>query len=203
MLDLRQYTCLGAALRDALQRWPNETCLIEADRDREKQRLTYSDFKDLASPRARALQDVDLKTGDRAAIIMTNQSKWLVSAYAIFYSGGVLIPLDYKLTAAEHLQLLLHSQAKYLVVEYHLWRAIMQQPQFSSLKLRTVLVTEAPAGTELAGAFHCVFFGHRRAAERVRAHPRELPGTMYRADCLVSVLARRTLSEHPAHQSCN
>jgi long-chain acyl-CoA synthetase len=153
MLDLRQYTCLGAALRDALQRWPNETCLIEADRDREKQRLTYSDFKDLAIPRARALQDVDLKAGDRAAIIMTNQSKWLVSAYAIFYSGGVLIPLDYKLTAAEHLQLLLHSQAKYLVVEYHLWRAIMQQPQFSSLKLRTVLVSEAPAGTELAGAF--------------------------------------------------
>jgi len=36
MLDLRQYASLGAALRDALERWPNETCLIEADRDREK-----------------------------------------------------------------------------------------------------------------------------------------------------------------------
>ena len=34
---------------------------------------------------------------------MTNQSKWLISAYAIFFSGGVLVPLDYKLTAAEHL----------------------------------------------------------------------------------------------------
>jgi long-chain acyl-CoA synthetase len=153
MLDLRQYTSLGAALRDAIERWPNETCLIEADRDREKQRLTFSDFKDLAIPRVRALQDVDLKPGDRAAIIMTNQSKWLVSAYAIFYAGGVLVPLDYKLTAAEHIQLLLHSRAKYLVVEYHLWRAIMQHPQFSNLKFRTVLVTEAPAGSELAGAF--------------------------------------------------
>ena len=29
---------------------------------------------------------------------MTNQSKWLISAYAIFYCGGVLVPLDYKLT---------------------------------------------------------------------------------------------------------
>ena len=153
MLDLRQYTCLGAALRDAIERWPNETCLIEADRDREKQRLTFSDFKDLAIPRVRALQDVDLKPGDRAAIIMTNQSKWLVSAYAIFYAGGVLVPLDYKLTAAEHIQLLLHSKAKYLVVEYYLWRAIMQHPQFGNLKFRTVLVTEAPAGSELAGAF--------------------------------------------------
>jgi long-chain acyl-CoA synthetase len=153
MLDLTQYTCLGAALRDALERWPNETCLIEADRDREKLRLTYSDFKDTALPLVRALQDVDLKSGDRAAIIMTNQSKWLVSAYAIFYAGGVLVPLDYKLSAAEHLQLLAHSKAKFLVVEYYLWRAILQHPEFKNLKLKTVLVTDAPAGAELAGAF--------------------------------------------------
>jgi len=90
MLDLRQYPSLGAALRDALEHWPNETCLIEADRDREKTRLTYSDFKELARPLTRALQDADFREGDRAAIIMSNQSKWLVSAYAIFYCGGVL-----------------------------------------------------------------------------------------------------------------
>ena len=41
---------------------------------------------------------------------MTNQSKWLISAYAIFYCGGVLVPLDYKLTPAEQLKLLAHSQ---------------------------------------------------------------------------------------------
>jgi long-chain acyl-CoA synthetase len=153
MLDLSQYTCLGAALRDALEHWPNETCLIEADRDREKLRLTYSDFRDTALPLVRALQDVDLKAGNRAAIIMTNQSKWLISAYAIFYAGGVLVPLDYKLSAAEHLQLLSHSKAKFLAIEYHLWRAILQHPEFKSLKVKTVLVTEAPVGAELAGAF--------------------------------------------------
>ncbi|MGC9989304.1 MAG: hypothetical protein ABSC07_12040 [Terriglobales bacterium] len=52
MLDLQQYASLGAALKDALERWPTETCLIEADRDREKVRLTYSDFAS-AVPRAR------------------------------------------------------------------------------------------------------------------------------------------------------
>ena len=111
MLDLRQYQSLGAALRDAFARWPNETCLIEADRDREKTRLTYSDFKEMALPLARALEDTEFGPGDRAAIIMTNQSKWLISAYAIFYVGGILVPLDYKLTAAEHLQLLAHSKS--------------------------------------------------------------------------------------------
>ena len=153
MLDLTKYTCLGAVLRDALDRYSGEVCLIEAERDREKLRLTYSDFKEIALPLARALEDADFDANDRAAIIMTNQSKWLISAYAVFYCGGVLVPLDYKLSAAEHLQLLAHSKAKVLVVEYHLWRAIMQSPQFHAIATKIVLVTEAPLGAELAGAF--------------------------------------------------
>ena len=153
MLDLRQYQSLGAALRDALDRWPNETCLIEGDRDREKTRLTYSDFKELAQPLARALEDAYFKPDDRAAIIMTNQSKWLISAYAIFYCGGVLVPLDFKLTPAEHWQLLAHSKSKVLIVEYYLWRAMVQHPEFKNRQVRTVLVTEAPASADLAGAF--------------------------------------------------
>src|ERR1700734_4140185 len=149
MLDLRQYTCLGATLRDALDRFSGEVCLIEAERDREKLRLTYSDFKEIALPLARALEDADFDPNDRAAIIMTNQSKWLISAYAIFYCGGVLVPLDYKLTPLEQLQLLAHSNAEVLIVEYHLWRAIAQPPEFSTLRAKTVLVTEAPAGAEI------------------------------------------------------
>ena len=152
MLNLDQYTCLGAALREALDRWANETCLIESDRDKEKNRLTYSDFKAMAMPLARAFEDAEFHPGDRAAIIMTNQSKWLMSAYAIFHGGGVLVPLDYKSTAAEHLQLLAHCQAKCLVVEYHLWRAITQLPEFKEHKVQTILVTEAPPGADLAGA---------------------------------------------------
>ena len=153
MLDLRQYTCLGAALRDALDRFGGEVCLIEADRDREKVRLTYSDFKEVARPLCRALEDAGFKAGDRAAIIMTNQSKWLISAYSIFFCGGVLVPLDYKLTALEHLQLLAHSKARFLVVEYYLWRAITQLPEFAQLGVEIVLVTEAPAGADLRGAY--------------------------------------------------
>jgi long-chain acyl-CoA synthetase len=60
--------------------------------------------------------------------------------------------LDYKLTAAEQLQLLGHSQARFLIVEYHLWRAIMAAPGFKDLKTEFVLVTEAPAKADLGGA---------------------------------------------------
>ncbi len=152
MLDLRKYNSLGAALRDALERWPDETCLIEADRERENCRLTYRQFKEAALPLARALQDLGFAAGGRAAIIMTNQSKWLITAYAVFHCGGVLVPLDYKLSSREHLQLLAHSKAELLIVENHLWRAITRDEGFKDLTIKTVLVTEAPASTDLAGA---------------------------------------------------
>jgi long-chain acyl-CoA synthetase len=178
MLDLDQYSSLGAALSDALDRWPNETCLIEADRERERTRLTYSDFKLLASPLARALQDAELRAGHRTAIIMTNQSKWLISAYAILQSGGVLVPLDYKLTAAEHLQLLAHSQAQFMVIEYHLWRAITQDPEFKNHKVKIVLVTEAPPSADLRG-------GYRWEEFRRKGEPNLIPRKRQDPACIV------------------
>ena len=152
MLDLRQYNCLGEALRAALERWPEEICLIEADRDREKARLTYRQFKEAALPVARALQDSGFRCGSRASIIMTNQSKWLISAYAVFFCGGVLVPLDYKLSPGEQLALLAHSKSDLLIVEYHLWQAITSSPELPALSVRTALITEAPAKADLAGA---------------------------------------------------
>src|SRR5712692_6491286 len=151
MLDLSQYQSIGAALKDALEEFAGEVCLIEADREREKERLTYRDFRERALPQAKALQETGLVAGDRASIIMTNQSKWLISAFAVFHCGGVLVPLDYKLTAAEQLQLLAHCKPKFLIVEYHLWRAITQSADFKNLKA-LALVTEAPPGADLGDA---------------------------------------------------
>src|SRR5215475_3854351 len=153
MLDLSKYQSIGAALKDALTTFANETCLIEADRDREKERLTYREFQNRAHPLARALQDSGFSAGDRASIIMTNQSKWLISAYSVFFTGGVLVPLDYKLTPSEHWQLLKHSDAKVLITEYPIWRQLNASPERAAAEnVKLVLVTEAPANVDLAGA---------------------------------------------------
>jgi long-chain acyl-CoA synthetase len=152
MLDLTQYDSLGAALAAAFEKWPDEICLIEADRERERSRLTYRQFSDAALPLAGALQEAGFAPGDRAAIIMTNQPKWLISAYAVFGSGGVLVPLDYKLTPDEQLALLDHSQAGFLFIEYHLWRSIVQNAEFQRHTQARVFVTEAPPDADLCGA---------------------------------------------------
>jgi len=153
MLDLSKYQSIGEALRDALDQFSNEVCLIEADRAREKERLTYRTFKERAHPLAKALQDGGFSAGSRASIIMTNQSKWLISAYAIFFTGGVLVPLDYKLTPDEQWQLLKHSGATVLITEYPIWRQLSASAgRTAATNVQTVLVTEAPANADLAGA---------------------------------------------------
>ncbi len=158
MINLNNHQSLGSALGEAVDKFAGEVCLIEADRERENHRLTYREFKETALPLAKFLQDRGFKADSRAAIIMTNQSRWPISAYAAFYVGGTLVPLDYKLTAPEHLALLAHSKAEALVTEYHLWRAITQEAQDRSLTGAvsfippTVIVTDAPKNAELHGA---------------------------------------------------
>jgi long-chain acyl-CoA synthetase len=182
MLNLGKYQSIGEALRAALDSWPDETCLIEADRDRENARLTYRQFKEAALPLARALQDDGFRPASRAAIVMTNQSRWLISAYVIFYCGGVLVPLDYKLTAAEQLKLLAHSKAEVLITEYHLWRAITQAPNFKDLAAHTVLVTEAPPNAGLAGAKRWEEF---RVASTNKAAPEFIPRQRKDPACVI------------------
>ncbi len=153
MLDLSKYQSIGEALKDSLEQFSNEVCLIESDREREKERLTYRDFKERAHPLAKALQDIGFASGDRASIIMTNQSKWLISAYAIFFEGGILVPLDYKLTPDEQWQLLKHSGAIVLITEYPIWRQLSSSAgRGAATNVKNVLVTEAPANADLAGA---------------------------------------------------
>jgi len=152
MLDLAKYSSIGAALKDAMEKFAAETCLIEADRERQKDRLTYAEFNARALPLAKAMHDAGFSPADRASIIMTNQPKWLISAFAIFYSGGVLVPLDYKLTSGEQWQLLQHSSAKILITEYPIWRHSAPPWPRRGNNLQTVLVTEAPPNADLAGA---------------------------------------------------
>jgi len=153
MLDLSKFSSIGEALREALETYATDVCLIESDRNEEKLRLTYRDFKERAVALAKWLQDTGFAVGDRAAIIMTNQSKWLISAYAIFHNGGTLVPLDYKLKPEEQWQLLKHSGSSVLITEYPIWRQLSNAPgREAATGIKKVLVTEAPAEADLFGA---------------------------------------------------
>ncbi|MCC7343775.1 MAG: AMP-binding protein [Deltaproteobacteria bacterium] len=145
------FSSLGEALRGACDRFAGRVALIEADREEERQRWTYRQAREEAERFAAALQAGKFAPEDRCAIVMSNQGKWLLSAMGVFWAGGVLVPLDFKLGPQEWLRLIRHSEPKILVVEWALWRQILEAGRLPQGFPKT-FVTEAPAGAELGGA---------------------------------------------------
>lgn len=151
MLDLSRIECLGDALRDATVAYQPNVALLEADRHRENDRYEYRRLRSEGERIGALLQARGLLPGDRCAILMSNQSKWIVSALGAFWSGAVLVPLDYKLTPDEQLALLAHARPKALVVEHPVWQELVAHDA-SVLAGFDVLVTEAPARAALRTA---------------------------------------------------
>lgn len=138
-MHVEGYPSLGELLRDACIQWKSETALVEVHRRSEAARYTFASFQRTALRVARRLQELGVGAGDRVAIVMSNQSRWLLTAFAAFYRGAVLVPLDYKLTAPEQAALIAHCRPKVVVVEYPLFRRFTEP-----LAAEHVLVTEAP-----------------------------------------------------------
>ncbi|MEY4515057.1 MAG: hypothetical protein RLZZ450_7179, partial [Pseudomonadota bacterium] len=151
MLDLSRLSCLGEALRDAVLTYKTNTALIEVDRHREKARYSYTELRREAERFAGALSGHGYVPGDRCAILMSNQSKWLIGALGALWAGGVLVPLDYKLTAPEQLALVAHAKPKVLLIEYAYLRALLKE-DVSALERTLAIVTEAPERADIGPA---------------------------------------------------
>ena len=151
MLHLSRIQSIGEAIRDSIVTFKTNEALIEAERHRENGRWTYRQLRQEAERFAALCQAQGFAAGDRLAIVMQNQSKWIFSGLGAFWAGATLIPIDYKLTASEQLELLAHCKPRVLVTEYSTWLK-MQREEGSALERTLVLVTEAPEGAELGQA---------------------------------------------------
>jgi long-chain acyl-CoA synthetase len=168
MLSLDRLSSLGEALRDGLLTFKTNTALIEVDRQRESARLSYGQLRARAERFASHLGAHGFAPGERCAILMSNQSKWISGAVGALWAGAVLVPLDYKLTPEEQLALLVHAKPRVLYTEYPVWRLLLKL-DLSALERTRVIVTEAPARAELGPA-------HRYEALDIDAEDGPLPG---------------------------
>jgi fatty-acyl-CoA synthase len=74
-------------------------------------RFTYEAFFQRCERWSRALQDLGVTRGDRVAYIATNTTRQLESFYAVPAIGAVLVPINYRLTAADFAYIINHSGA--------------------------------------------------------------------------------------------
>ena len=144
LADLGHPEGLGVALARAFERGGEAIGAIEADRDRENARLTFRELDVRTRATAAFLASRGFSPGDRAAIVMSNQWRWHVAAAAVFRLGGVLVPIDFKLTGPEHVALLAHSRPTVLFAEWHLLRAMDGAEGFDGLGVGTVIATDVP-----------------------------------------------------------
>ena len=75
-------------------------------------RLTYEQFFDRCDRWSKVLQGLGVRQGDRVAYIAPNTHAQLESFYAVPQIGGVLVPLNYRLTADDFAYMIAHSGAK-------------------------------------------------------------------------------------------
>lgn len=104
---------------DWLQRWamynPDKVAVSEFETGRE---LTYGQIHKLSENVAEwFIQELDLKKGDRIAILAENCLEYIVLFAAAQKTGLILVPLNYRLTAPEIDFLLSDCQPRMILVE--------------------------------------------------------------------------------------
>lgn len=79
-------------------------------------RLTYREFFERCDRWSSALQNLGVKPGDRVATIAPNTHSHLEAFYAVPQIGAVIVPINFRLTAADFAYILKHSGAKVVCV---------------------------------------------------------------------------------------
>src|SRR3981081_1959433 len=94
-------------LRRARRLYPDREAVVD-----EGLSLTYSEFGSRCDRWSAALQQMGVSKGDRVAYIAPNTHALLESFYAVPQIGAVLVPINYRLTAADFSYIINHSGSR-------------------------------------------------------------------------------------------
>ena len=100
-------------LRRAADLYPDKLAIVDGER-----RYTYRDFRARANQLSRALTRLGIQKGDRVCILSPNSHFFLESFYGTSQIGAVLVPLNYRLVAADHEYILNHAGVKAVLVDW-------------------------------------------------------------------------------------
>ena len=97
--------------RRARRLYAHREAVVDGDR-----RMTYGQFFDRCDRWSAALQKKGVRHGDRVAVIAPNTHAMLEQFYAVPQLGGVVVPLNYRLTADDFAYMIQHSGSRVVCV---------------------------------------------------------------------------------------
>jgi fatty-acyl-CoA synthase len=110
-----------------------------------ERRFTYAEFGERTHRLANALRGLGLGTGDRVSFITYNTHQLLEAYYGVLEAGGVLDPINIRLTPADIAYILGHAESR--VVVYHRDFAPLVEQVVGQLDERpTLVVLEGETG---------------------------------------------------------
>src|SRR5215475_2548869 len=126
--------------------FPEKTAVVYKDT-----RYTYRQFRQRVNRCATALQAAGVTPGDRVAFLCPNIPPMLEAHYSVPLAGGVLVPINTRLSSSEIAYILHHSGAKVLCVDTEL--APLIRPMRAQLpQLETIInIVDGEYGGGLEG----------------------------------------------------
>jgi len=95
--------------RRAVKLFPNKVGVVDGEK-----RFTYREFGERADRLANALKELGVQKGDTVSFICLNQHQLLEAYYGVVEAGGILNPINVRLSPQEIAYILNHSRAKVL-----------------------------------------------------------------------------------------
>lgn len=109
-------TTIDALLRDTCAAYPLKAALRYKEAGA-WQEIPYRDLLAGSEGIASGLRASGFRSGDRAALIGPSSPPWVVSYFGILRAGGIAVPIDKELKAAEVRHILADSEARVLFID--------------------------------------------------------------------------------------
>ncbi|HET7738058.1 MAG TPA: AMP-binding protein [Tepidiformaceae bacterium] len=110
---------LNDFLRRAAKLYPNKTAVVDGNN-----RYTYREYQARVNQLGHSLLKLGIQKGDRVCILSPNSHFFLESYYGVTQIGAILVPLNYRLVAADHEYIINHAGVKAVLVDYEYTKVV-------------------------------------------------------------------------------
>jgi fatty-acyl-CoA synthase len=122
-----------------------------------QRRISYAELRRRVHRQATALRSVGLVKGDRVAVLAPNGPALLEAHFGVPLAGGVLVPINTRLSSAEVGYILAHSGARAIFVDAELTPLVAPVRQECPDLQTIVIITSTPVASAVAGVDYEAF----------------------------------------------
>ena len=116
------------------------------------QRVSYQELHEQASHLARVLRDQGIGLNSRVVVLMPRGIETITSLLAIFYVGGVYVPIDHQYPTQRKLEIIRDCDASMILMSRASQEEVLETIELSENKIAGLVVDDLPRGLNDAEA---------------------------------------------------